>query len=482
MPSAQPTHILLIDDDEDDYFLTQDLFAELRHNHYKLQWTGIYEEAISSLKKNEYEVYLVDYLLGEKTGIDFLQQAKLVNPGACIIMLTGQGSERIGIDAMRHGASDYLVKSGLTASELDRTIRYSLERKRNSDALRESETKYRSIFEKTKDVIYISTPDGRLVDFNESAINLFGYSREELLQTNISKLYYNQQDRLHFEKTIRENGEIDDFEVTLLAKDGRKRYCLLSAIVQQNAYREETVYLGIIYDLTRKKRAEEELRKAERLASTGRFIQTIAHEVRNPLTNIHLALEQIKQELSEGKDEVKVYLDIILRNSDRIEDLVNELRESSQPAEVRLEKYSVNKLLDEVLALGMDRINLHSIKVVKEFDPGMIYLNIDAGKMKIALLNLIINAIEAMESHKGILKITTEAKENLCRIVIEDNGSGIQEDDLKRLFDPFFTRKRKGIGIGLTTTQNIVLSHGGTIEVESKSGEGTKFVLTFPPC
>jgi len=480
MSLAKPTHILLIDDDEDDYFLSKDLLRESGHNHYKLEWTGRYEEGISSLAKNEFEVYLVDYILGEKTGIDFLQQAKLVNPGACIIMLTGQGSDRIGIDAMRHGASDYLIKSGLTASELDRTIRYSLERKRNSDALRESESKYRSIFEKTKDVIYICTPDGRIVDFNESAVNLFHYSREELLRINISNLYFSQRDRLHFERTIRANGEIDDFEVTMVTKDGRKRHCLLSAVARHDAYGEKTVYLGIIYDLTRKKRAEEELRKAERLASTGRFIQTIAHEVRNPLTNIHLAIEQIKQELNGNNEEMKIYLDIIVRNSDRIEDLVNELRESSQPAEVRLEKYAVNKLLEESLAMAMDRINLHGITVVKEFDAGVRDLKIDAGKMKIALLNLIINAIEAMESHKGILKIKTEARDNLCIVVIEDNGCGIHEDDLKKLFDPFFTRKRKGIGIGLTTAQNIVLSHGGTIEVESKSGEGTKFVITFP--
>jgi PAS domain S-box-containing protein len=480
MASSKPIHLLLIDDDEDDYFLTKDLLNEFGRERYVLHWTSKYEEGIASLEGNKYEVYLVDYRLGEKTGIDFLQQAKLLNPGACVIMLTGQGSELIDKDAMRYGASDYLIKSGLSASELDRTIRYSLEIKRNSDALRESEIKYRSIFEKTKDVIYISTPDGRFVDFNESTVNLFRYSREELFKNNIAKLYYDPRDKLRFEQIIKTNGEIDDFEVTMLTKDGRKRYCLLSAIVQHNAYGEETVYLGIIYDLTRKKKAEEELRKAERLASTARFIQTIAHEVRNPLTNIHLAIEQIRQEMNPTEEsELKIYLDIIVRNSDRIEDLVNELRESSQPTEVRLVKYSINKLLDEALTMAMDRIKLNAIKVEKEFDADICDLSLDAGKVKIALLNLIINATEAMEPHKGILKIKTEARDNLCIVTIEDNGNGIEENDLKKLFDPFFTRKTKGIGIGLTMTQNIVLSHGGTIEVESKVAMGTKFIVTF---
>jgi len=232
-----------------------------------------------------------------------------------------------------------------------------------------------------------------------------------------------------------------------------------------------------ISDITKRKTALEGLVRAEKLAVTGRLARTIAHEVRNPLTNINLSIEHL-QESSAKENEM--YLDIITRNSERINQLITELLNSSKPAELKLTQYSVNTLVDETLELAMDRIRLKEISLEKNYRADDCKINIDAEKIKTALLNLIINAVEAMEDGKGVLKISTATASQNCQIEIKDNGSGIDPDNLKKLFEPFFSRKSQGMGLGLTATQNIILSHKGTIDVESEVGKGTKFILHFP--
>jgi signal transduction histidine kinase len=231
-----------------------------------------------------------------------------------------------------------------------------------------------------------------------------------------------------------------------------------------------------INDISKRKNALQKLMNAEKLTVTGRLARTIAHEVRNPLTNINLSIEHLKDT---SPDDQEMYHDIIKRNSERINQLITELLNSSKPAELKLDTWPVNKLLDETLELAIDRIRLKEIKLEKDYCPDEIEINIDAGKVKTALLNLLINAIEAMEPGKGVLKISCRSIDHRCVITVEDNGSGIEKDHLEHLFEPFFSKKSKGMGLGLTATQNIILTHKGTVDVESSPGKGTKFHIGF---
>lgn len=231
-----------------------------------------------------------------------------------------------------------------------------------------------------------------------------------------------------------------------------------------------------ISDISKRKNAIEELMNAEKLAVTGRLSRTIAHEVRNPLTNINLSLEHLKGQSAEDQE---MYLDIIRRNSERINQLITELLNSSKPAELMLQRFPVNKLLDETLELASDRIRLNEIKLERNYTTQNVDIEVDTDKIKTALLNLIINAIEAMEKRSGVLKIKTETNRQTCLVTIQDNGSGMDEENMKRLFEPFFSKKNKGMGLGLTATQNIILAHKGTIDVRSQPGQGTSFVIGF---
>lgn len=220
------------------------------------------------------------------------------------------------------------------------------------------------------------------------------------------------------------------------------------------------------------------LRSIEKFAVTGRIARSIAHEVRNPLTNINLAIEHLRSEI-QPEAETEILFNMISRNSNRINELINDLLNSTKVAQLNFTNVNINDILDESLEFVQDRINLKEIKVVKNYAPRPIPVLVDIEKINIAFLNIILNAVEATELQKGIITITTQIKNNLCLVTISDNGKGIDEESLPKLFEPYFTTKEKGIGLGLTNTQNIILSHHANIYAESEKGKGSSFIISF---
>lgn len=220
-----------------------------------------------------------------------------------------------------------------------------------------------------------------------------------------------------------------------------------------------------------------DLRRMEKYLVTGRIARVIAHEVRNPLTNINLACEQLQSEI-DNNDSAKMLFTMINRNSERINQLVSDLLNSTRIAELSFSEASVNEILDATLELARDRIELKQIFVVKNYDENVCKISVDVEKLKIAFLNIIVNAVEAMQEN-GTLEITTDSSNNHCTVKISDNGRGMKKPEMDRLFEPYFTTKEKGNGLGLANTQNIILAHKGSISAESEFGKGTSFTITF---
>jgi len=221
------------------------------------------------------------------------------------------------------------------------------------------------------------------------------------------------------------------------------------------------------------------MKQSEKFAATGRIARTIAHEVRNPLTNIDLAVSQIKNDLHHRDESADMLFTMVERNSRRINQLISELLSATRFAELNYTSVSINELLDEALALAKDRIDLNHIRVNKDFGVNVCNILVDAEKIKIAFLNLIVNAIEAVEPGNGVITIITRMEDNKCVVEINDNGHGMSEEQLNNLFEPYFTTKSNGNGLGLTNTQNIILNHRGSINVNSKPAHGTSFTIKF---
>lgn len=250
---------------------------------------------------------------------------------------------------------------------------------------------------------------------------------------------------------------------------------------RKRAYREVSDYQEQlkkqVSDLDVANRELIRIRSLEKFAATGRIARQIAHEVRNPLTNINLANNQLREDIQNPSEDTVYLFDMIARNSERINNLISELLRSTKFQDLHFSEVNVTQVLESALALASDRISLNRIKVSKNFGQAKT-ISADEEKLKMAFLNLIVNALEAMENQEdGVLTLEAGMENERVKVTISDNGKGMNEEALSRIFEPYFTTKPKGNGLGLTNTQNIILNHRGEINVNSKTGNGTTFTI-----
>jgi len=208
---------------------------------------------------------------------------------------------------------------------------------------------------------------------------------------------------------------------------------------------------------------------------TAVFFPALAHEIRNPLCTINLAVELLNQ--SSLDEEQRQFVDVIQKGSERIKELINSLLKPE--LETAPGSYSTSQLLEEALFMTKDQILLRNIAVRKEYAETGCRVMVDKEKMKIALINIIVNAIDAMPSEGGQLKLVTKSTGELTTVEIHDNGLGMSKECLKNIFKPYFTNKKGGLGLGLALTLDILRSNHATVEVRSEEGEGTCFILSF---
>ncbi|HEY5772003.1 MAG TPA: ATP-binding protein [Chitinophagaceae bacterium] len=207
------------------------------------------------------------------------------------------------------------------------------------------------------------------------------------------------------------------------------------------------------------------------------LVSVLVHELRNPLNNILLTVHLLESKILDDND--RLYMDIIKRSSAKINDLINDLLKGQKKEEIQTEKHSVHQLLDEVIELASDRLVLKNVIVKKNYAPYDLKVKMDKPKIKIALTNIFINAIDAMDSKNGELRLETRLIKGKCAVSIQDNGSGISKENLPLIFDPYFTNKQNGVGVGLAATKDILQSNKVGVRVESLVGHGTRFILLF---
>ena len=287
-----PVRILIIDDDHDDFLIISDYLKSIDLNRFEINWCYQYQEAVQEIARQAHNVYFVDYRLGAKTGLDLLRDAEALKCEEPIILLTGYGNPEVDKEAMRIGATDYLVKSELTSEKLERCIRYSLERSAAIKALRANEEKYRNIFERSKDAVFITDSELRFKDVNLATQQLLEIDPETLLEKSLYDLIEDPAIRSRIREGLASSGEVVDLELVLTDESQEKKHFVLTASSQEGTNGEFYIQ-GILHDITNLKKAERATLYAEKLASAGRLVRTLAHEVRNPLNNVQMALEQL---------------------------------------------------------------------------------------------------------------------------------------------------------------------------------------------
>ncbi|HEY5404448.1 MAG TPA: ATP-binding protein [Pyrinomonadaceae bacterium] len=243
-----------------------------------------------------------------------------------------------------------------------------------------------------------------------------------------------------------------------------------------------TALVSILHDLTEireleRRRVEQQLFESEKLAAVGRLAASIAHEVNNPLEAIKNALYLMQSDSVESKN--LRFLEIARKETERVSHIIRQmLGFARQPGEV--DWVDVNQVLEETLVLVEKKLKQSKVRVVRKFDEALPKIRARSDQLRQVFLNLIINAQQAIHG-EGEIRISTSIYEQSLQpsIVIQmsDSGVGINEDDQARIFEPFFSTGKKGTGLGLWVTQDIVRQHGGRIEVSSKVGKGTSFSI-----
>ncbi len=342
-----------------------------------------------------------------------------------------------------------------------------------------SELKYKQLFHNSIDPIFLVDHNYKFVDANRAFLEFFEMG-DNFREHHFEEIFIDKEEFERFKSSIIDNNRLYEFETKLQTFFGEEKTCLVNSIPLFNKESPMPILQGVIRDLTTRIEAEKMLLEAEKLLLTGRIARTIAHEVRNPLTNLNLALDQLKEELLESDDN-SLYMEIIARNSKRIEDLITDLLNSSKSRDYNFEECCVKQVLSETITMISDRMFLQEMKLIEDFPEQEILVQLDGEQIKIAFLNIMLNATEAMEHGNGVLTISIGFRGDNVMITFADNGKGMNQETQKRLFDPFFTsQKKKGTGLGLNTVKNIINGHQGSITFKSEEGVGTSFYVMLP--
>lgn len=254
--------LLLIESTESDALVIAHYLDESKNIQFEITHLQSLEEAHEFLNENKVDIILINLFLPDSYGIHTFDHLFNQFSDIPFLVLTEIDDDIVGINAVKKGAQDFLIKSDLNSNILLQSITYAIERKKTEEDRRRSEERYRELFKRSKDAIYISTTDGNFVDINPAGLALFGYNQEDFNSLKVKNLYVNEKDREILKATLAEQGEVSDYEVTLYKKGKKEKLtCLLSTRVISNEEGKNITYQGIIRDITEKKKAEQELIK-----------------------------------------------------------------------------------------------------------------------------------------------------------------------------------------------------------------------------
>ena len=342
---------------------------------------------------------------------------------------------------------------------------------------------YTSKLLETMDNAVISVDNNGIIKtFNRKSEEIFGKKKEEVLNKDCQEvLNLNIFGESIFKKCLLEKKNIAQ-EIILEEKGLKKKILDLNTSFLTDESGEITGIVAVIRDITEIKNLNEEMARHKRLVALGKLSAGIAHEIRNPLSSIR-GLAQFVYNSFSKIDERKEDLNTIIQEVDRLNKLVVQVLDFAKLKKPNLTFFSLNDLIKKITELFKLEIRNKQIKFNLELSPDISQIQADEDQVRQILMNVIINAIQAIPK-KGEIKIKAGKAllrgEPAIKLIIEDSGIGIPEKDFNQIFDPFFSTKEKGSGLGLSIVYKLVEAHHGEIKVESKEEEGTKFIIFLP--
>jgi PAS domain S-box-containing protein len=330
--------------------------------------------------------------------------------------------------------------------------------------------------------------EGRIKLANETAVLLTGYDHDELVRMTVGELISDSNGDPVL-RTLRTGRGVYQQEAWLNKKDGQTHPIILNTGFLQDESKQVQGALAIFLDITRIKRMEEQIQHLDKLAALGRLSSSIAHEIRNPLTGIAAGIQYLKRGGGVAKSEME-NINFILDEVNRIDRLIGNLMNVVRIGDLIYEETAIETIVSNSVASMRELAKQRSVEVKTSFPDESKPVSVDADRITQVVINLLKNAIEA--SHEGgeveisisfpedVQDVLFDAVQDFVIIEIKDNGLGLTEEEKTRIFEPFYSKKASGTGLGLYVTHSIVERHGGYIYVNSKHGAGTVFTVYLP--
>ncbi|MGD2097015.1 MAG: response regulator [Desulfobacterales bacterium] len=496
--------LLLIDDEPD---ILRVLSMSLKADGYDVVTAPNGTEGVAAFERETPDIVITDIKMPGMDGIEVLKKIKALNDDTEVIIITGHGDIENAIEALKHGASDFINKP-----VRDEALSIALRRAREKFDIRQQLKEYTTDLERkvdkatrevrrrsnfqinlirsSNDGIVATDKDLKIVIYNPTARRIFGYSPAETINKMQASDLYPAELAADLQTALEGKNHVKNLawrETTITAKDGENIPVRFSGtILLENERPVGTV--AFFQDLRRIKRLEKELLKSERLAAVGQTVAGLAHGIKNILHGLkggsYLVDIGIKKNDSE---KLKKGWDMIKRNIGRTSNLVMDLLSYSKEREPEFEACLPNQIADDVCALVEDKAREHNVKLVKDFDDSIGEVLMDPNSVHEVLLNLMSNAVDAClfdedtsKNFRVALK-TIREKDNVIQFEISDNGVGMDEAVVKKLFTSFFSTKgHRGTGLGLMVTRKLIEEHNGSIDVNSQPGKGTTLTVRMP--
>jgi PAS domain S-box-containing protein len=438
----------------------------------------------------------------------------LTECGDCPLASSYKGNSRVSVRLELEGKIYGILSTSILKSffwdkeerelfgELGEDIGFALynmerdkERKKADKAVKESEGRYRTLFEDSKDAIYIILREGMFVDVNQAMLDLFGYTRDEMMGMSILDIYNNPNDRSVVINILDKKGSLKDYPVKFKSRDGTEILCVLTATVKRENDRI-IGYQGIIRDMTEQKKLEAQLQQAQKMEAIGTLAGGIAHDFNNILGAIIGYTEIADLQVPED-NKAKESLKEVLKAGRRARDLVKQILAFSRKGEQERIPIQISPIVKEALKLLRSSLPT-TIEIRQDIKSDTGIVEADPTQIHQIMMNLCTNASHAMRENGGILEVGIRNVEvgswdsesgyldmtpgPYLLLSISDTGQGMTPEVLERILEPYYTTKEKGegTGLGLSVVHGIVKNYGGTITAYSEPGKGSTFHVYLP--
>jgi PAS domain S-box-containing protein len=457
------------------------------------------DDGLAIARARGFDVAIVDVKLPDASGVDLIPQLRAAAPFGEVVLITGFASMDAAIGALRSGAFAFIPKS-FRPEELISTIEQALTKVRLARERDELERRYRALVELTDVLVVGLDADDRVALFNRNASAFAGVETREALGRPFVESWISPEDRLRMREAIAlaragrtqgvETGFVDRSPYAAVVSSAQSREAPARRRVRwhlsmaREAGDDAALVYGIGIDVTERRALEKRAADAEALSAMGTLALNLAHEIRNPLNAAVLQLHLISRHVDklEVDDETRRGLHhkarIVGDEILRLNRLLTEFLELARPRAPVHEVVQFGTLVDDVLDLEAGSAAARGVTVARSLESDCVLLG-DPEKLKQVVLNLVMNALEAMKDG-GTLSVGVRTERDQVCLVVEDTGSGIEPAAIGQVFDPFFTTKEAGTGLGLSIVRKIVDQHRGEVRIESQRGVGTRAIVQFP--